>query len=112
MRIPGQSPVCVCVSAPAALASATTSPAACHTVHLPGGHVVGVWVHVAPCVLQVRSIIAKRLLESKLTAPSLYVSTDVQLDQLTALRKTLAEQVWGWVSGAGAREDRAEGSED
>jgi pyruvate/2-oxoglutarate dehydrogenase complex dihydrolipoamide acyltransferase (E2) component len=41
----------------------------------------------------VRSIIAKRLLESKLTAPSLYVSTDVQLDQLSALRKTLAEQV-------------------
>lgn len=41
---------------------------------------------------QVRSIIAKRLLESKLTAPSLYVSADVQLDQLTALRKTLAEQ--------------------
>lgn len=43
--------------------------------------------------VQVRSIIAKRLLESKLTAPSLYVSTDVQLDQLTELRKTLAAQV-------------------
>jgi len=43
--------------------------------------------------LQVRSIIAKRLLESKLTAPSLYVSMDVCLDQLTALRKALAEQV-------------------
>jgi hypothetical protein len=45
--------------------------------------------------MQVRSIIAKRLLESKLTAPSLYVSTDVQLDALTELRKTLAAQVRG-----------------
>ena len=48
------------------------------------------------CAYQVRSIIAKRLLESKLTAPSLYVSVDVRLDQLNSLRKTLAEQVGGW----------------
>lgn len=68
-----------------------------------------------PHVLQVRSIIAKRLLESKLTAPSLYVSADVQLEQLTALRKTLVEQVGvgGGVEGGGAAlRDRAQGSED
>ncbi|KAF8062077.1 LTA3 [Scenedesmus sp. PABB004] len=40
---------------------------------------------------QVRQIIAKRLLESKLTAPSLYVSVDVALGALTALRARLAE---------------------
>jgi pyruvate dehydrogenase E2 component (dihydrolipoamide acetyltransferase) len=39
--------------------------------------------------LQVRQIIAKRLLESKLTAPSLYVTADVRLTQLEALRESL-----------------------
>lgn len=38
---------------------------------------------------QVRQIIAKRLLESKLTAPSLYVQADVGLDQLEQMRQTL-----------------------
>jgi pyruvate dehydrogenase E2 component (dihydrolipoamide acetyltransferase) len=41
---------------------------------------------------QVRKIIAKRLLESKLTAPSLYLTADVALDAVSKLRKTLAEQ--------------------
>lgn len=40
---------------------------------------------------QVRKIIAKRLLESKLTSPSLYVSADAELDGVMTLRKTLAE---------------------
>jgi pyruvate dehydrogenase E2 component (dihydrolipoamide acetyltransferase) len=39
--------------------------------------------------LQVRQIIAKRLLESKLTAPSLYVTADVRLGKLEALRESL-----------------------
>ncbi|KAF6263088.1 2-oxoacid dehydrogenases acyltransferase-domain-containing protein [Scenedesmus sp. NREL 46B-D3] len=38
---------------------------------------------------QVRKVIAKRLLESKLTAPSLYVTADVRLDKLEALRASL-----------------------
>jgi pyruvate dehydrogenase E2 component (dihydrolipoamide acetyltransferase) len=37
----------------------------------------------------VRQIIAKRLLESKLTAPSLYVTADVSLNKLEALRESL-----------------------
>eukprot|EP00879_Flechtneria_rotunda_P001842 GHRR01002009.1.p1 GENE.GHRR01002009.1~~GHRR01002009.1.p1 ORF type:complete len:635 (+),score=234.41 GHRR01002009.1:105-2009(+) len=41
---------------------------------------------------QVRKIIAKRLLESKLTAPSLYVTADVRLDKLSAMRKGLVAQ--------------------
>lgn len=44
------------------------------------------------CLLQVRQIIAKRLLESKLTAPSLYVSADVTLDKLTEMRSSMAAQ--------------------
>eukprot|EP00775_Hariotina_reticulata_P004905 gene4905-5149_t len=40
----------------------------------------------------VRKIIAKRLLESKLTAPSLYLSADVALDAINKLRKSLTEQ--------------------
>lgn len=40
-------------------------------------------------MLQVRQIIAKRLLESKHTAPSLYVSADVTLTALDTLRASL-----------------------
>jgi pyruvate/2-oxoglutarate dehydrogenase complex dihydrolipoamide acyltransferase (E2) component len=39
--------------------------------------------------LQVRQIIAKRLLESKLTAPSLYVTAHVSLNNLEGLRVSL-----------------------
>ncbi len=41
---------------------------------------------------QIRSIIAQRLLESKQTIPSLYVTAEAELDALNALRKTVAEQ--------------------
>ena len=41
---------------------------------------------------QVRRIIAKRLLESKQTAPSLYVTADAPLAAVQALRKQLAAQ--------------------
>ncbi|KAI8466808.1 MAG: Lipoate acetyltransferase [Monoraphidium minutum] len=41
---------------------------------------------------QVRRIIAKRLLESKQTAPALYVAADAKLDGVIALRKQLAAQ--------------------
>lgn len=43
-------------------------------------------------VLQVRQIIAKRLLESKLTAPFLYVSADINLNKLTEMRKSMTAQ--------------------
>ncbi|XP_021625730.1 dihydrolipoyllysine-residue acetyltransferase component 1 of pyruvate dehydrogenase complex, mitochondrial isoform X2 [Manihot esculenta] len=41
---------------------------------------------------QIRKVIARRLLESKQTAPHLYLSTDVILDPLLAFRKELKEQ--------------------
>lgn len=48
---------------------------------------------------QVRQIIAKRLLESKQTIPHLYVSADVELDGVSALREAVKQQggkVCGW----------------
>jgi 2-oxoacid dehydrogenases acyltransferase (catalytic domain) len=42
--------------------------------------------------LQVRRIIAKRLLESKQTTPALYISAEVSLDALDELRRSLAAQ--------------------
>ncbi|CAI8603996.1 unnamed protein product [Vicia faba] len=41
---------------------------------------------------QIRKVIAKRLLESKLNTPHLYLSSDVKLDPLLSLRKDLIEQ--------------------
>ncbi|KAI3947157.1 hypothetical protein MKW92_031735 [Papaver armeniacum] len=41
---------------------------------------------------QIRKVIAKRLLESKMTTPHLYLSSDVILDPLLAFRKDLKEK--------------------
>lgn len=45
-----------------------------------------------PPAPQIRRVIAARLLESKLTAPALYIAADVSLDALGALRRALAEE--------------------
>jgi hypothetical protein len=44
------------------------------------------------CRLQIRKVIAQRLVESKTSIPGLYASVDVRLDALGALRKQLAAQ--------------------
>lgn len=59
-----------------------------HTLHT-NAHTLHTIAHTT----QVRRIIAKRLLESKQTSPSLYVSADAPLDGVQALRKQLAAQV-------------------
>lgn len=60
------------------------------------GHLFISWptslIAAAHASLQVRKIIAKRLLESKLTAPSLYVTADVNLNKLTDMRKAMTAQ--------------------
>ncbi len=54
-----------------------------------------------PPPLQVRKIIAKRLLESKTTIPHMYVSADVDLTAVNQLRESLKAQGIKVCEGAG-----------
>jgi pyruvate dehydrogenase E2 component (dihydrolipoamide acetyltransferase) len=82
----------VTATAPAAAARplppSTASPAPTST-STPGRVQRATERYIDIPVTTMRSVIAKRLLQSKLTIPAIYVAADVKLDALTALRTVL-----------------------
>ncbi|WP_413204101.1 pyruvate dehydrogenase complex dihydrolipoamide acetyltransferase [Rhodospirillum sp. A1_3_36] len=76
-------------SAPAAAAAPAAAPAPAKPVALPDAP------HTAVPNSTMRKVIAKRLTESKQTVPHFYLTVDVELDALLALRKDLNARAEG-----------------
>lgn len=75
------------------LGSQSSAAAAAPSAAAPPAPVAGSGAHYDVPVSSIRAVIAKRLLESKVTIPHYYLTVDVNMDAVTRLRATFNERL-------------------